>query len=98
MTIGTVIDAVHDSYVVAVNFGTSGVFDDTPVSAVVVTATAPNGGTVPTVGTPVIAANVVTFRLTASTTAGYTYHVTIDASNGAGDELCRSIEVPTEAC
>jgi hypothetical protein len=97
MLVGTLPRAADDNFTVGVDFGPSGVFGTSPVSAATVVSTPPSGAANLTIGTPSIAANVVTFRVSGGA-ANFTYHVSVLAANAAGDDLCRSIDVPTEAC
>lgn len=99
MTVGTLPRPADDDYPVAVSFALVDVF--APPNAVTSATAVAAPVTVPplAIGTPTVAMNVATFRVSGGV-VGTTYTVAVTATNAASppNVVCRSIEVPTEAC
>lgn len=104
MTVGTLPRPADDDYPIEVKFHLVDVFIANAIvtATAIVTAVDPVGSSLTALhlGTPTVAANVVTFRVYGGV-AGVKYTVAVTATNAAGpppNVVCRSIEVPTETC
>lgn len=86
-----------DNYALALDFSAVDVFASSAVTSATATVSAASSGPTSalTVGTPTVAANVVTFRVSGGT-EGVVYTVTVAATNGT-DTVTRSADVPTDA-